>query len=136
MAKAVADRQPPLVEQATLASFMEDGHFGRHIRRMRAVYIERQAALVKAIRTMLSGIVRVEPSDAGLHLVGWLPESWDDQVISRALLDVGIECAAVSSYATKFRPKPGLVFGYAAHTPERMRKAVREIAQCLRRLPQ
>ncbi|HLK62757.1 MAG TPA: PLP-dependent aminotransferase family protein [Bryobacteraceae bacterium] len=127
-AKALADRQPPLVEQATLASFMEDGHFGRHIRRMRAVYMDRQAVLVKAIQTHLQGILHVQQSDAGLHLVGWLPEGANDVAVSEALSSAGIECAPLSAYAAKADPKPGLLLGYAAYTAEKLRRAVREMA--------
>lgn len=60
------------VEQAVLADFIDEGHYARHVRRMRLVYAERQAALVSAASAHLSNWVDVRPSAAGMHLVGWL----------------------------------------------------------------
>lgn len=49
-ARTIVDRHAPTVEQAALADFIIEGHFARHIRRMRALYAERQALLVEAAR--------------------------------------------------------------------------------------
>lgn len=51
--RAAVDRHAPTVEQAALADFITEGHFARRIRRMRALYAERQAALVDAARATL-----------------------------------------------------------------------------------
>ena len=59
--------------QAALADFIDGGHFARHVRRTRALYAERQAALVRAVRRTLGGLLEVTPAEAGMHLVGWLP---------------------------------------------------------------
>lgn len=47
-ARAVADRHSPMLEQAVLADFLAEGHFARQVRRMRALYAERQACLLEA----------------------------------------------------------------------------------------
>ena len=65
---------------------------------------------------------------AGLHLVGWLPAGTDDAAVSDALLRRGIECPPLSHYAIGSRPRSGLLLGYAAFTPEMLRRAVRELA--------
>jgi GntR family transcriptional regulator / MocR family aminotransferase len=55
-ARELTDRHPPTVDQAVLAEFIVEGHFLRHLRRMRALYTERQAALVReAVRELLGG---------------------------------------------------------------------------------
>ena len=127
-AKALADRQTPLLEQAVLARFLEEGHFERHVRRMRTVYLERQTTLVQTISTTLGGVVDAQAAVAGLHLVGWLPAGTDDAAVSDALLRRGIECPPLSHYAIGSRPRSGLLLGYAAFTPEMLRRAVRELA--------
>jgi GntR family transcriptional regulator/MocR family aminotransferase len=81
-ARLFADRHPPRLEQAVLAEFMTEGHVARHIRRMRRLYAERQAALVEAARP-LSDWLDVRPSEAGMHLLGWLPGGSDDQAIAQ-----------------------------------------------------
>src|SRR5262249_49552473 len=45
-ARRSADFSPPWLEQAALADFIADGHFERHLRRMRAAYHERLDALM------------------------------------------------------------------------------------------
>src|SRR5207245_851758 len=74
-ARALIDRHSPSLDQATLADFINEGHFARHIRRMRTLYEERQAILVAAARRELEGLIEVAPADAGMHLVGWLPKN-------------------------------------------------------------
>ena len=64
-ARAIADRHSPSVEQAALADFIVDGQLDRHIRRMRMLYAERQAALVDAAKRELAGVLDVPASDAG-----------------------------------------------------------------------
>ena len=48
--RRVADVHPPMLDQAVLADFMLEGHFERHLRRMRATYRERLAAAIDAAR--------------------------------------------------------------------------------------
>src|SRR3984893_9557819 len=45
---SVTSRHAPLLEQAVLCDFITDGHFGRHLRRMREVYAERLSALLES----------------------------------------------------------------------------------------
>src|SRR6266487_1843867 len=71
--------QVPLLEQAALADFMTAGHFGRHVRRMRALYARRGAALIRAVRRHAGDLLEVRSAYAGLHLVGWLSPGVDDR---------------------------------------------------------
>ena len=51
---------------------MIEGHFARHIRRMRQLYAERRAALAEALASTLPERLRVELQAGGMHLIGWL----------------------------------------------------------------
>ena len=82
-ARELVDRQSPSVEQAVLAAFIAEGHFARHVRRVRVLYAERQSALVEAAARELSGLLDVRSTEAGMHLVGWLPGSADDLAAPR-----------------------------------------------------
>ena len=75
------DMHAHLLDQAVLADFMREGHFTRHLRRMRVRYGERQKLLVREARR-LGTRLRVESSHGGLHLVGWLPENLDDRSVA------------------------------------------------------
>jgi GntR family transcriptional regulator / MocR family aminotransferase len=88
-ARALVDRHSPMMEQAVLVEFIAEGHFARHVRRMRSLYAERRDALVEALGRGLAGLIEVGAVDAGLHLVGWLPEGTDDREASRRAAALG-----------------------------------------------
>lgn len=117
-ARAVIDRQSPTVDQAVLAEFIAEGHFVRHLRRMRALYAERQHALLRGVRDgPLIEHVETGPSDAGMHLVGWLRQHRDDARASARALEAGIEAQPLSAMALGPVSRGALLLGYAAFTP-------------------
>ena len=130
-AKAISDRGSHTLEQAVLADFIEEGHFGRHIRRMRLLYQQRQEILLDAARRELGGLLDIQPSCAGMHLVGWLPDGTDDEEVSLKAEEFGVTVPALSTYGLKFR-KPGLVLGYPAFDETEIREAVVRLARALR----
>jgi GntR family transcriptional regulator/MocR family aminotransferase len=131
-ARAIADRHSPSLEQAVLAEFITEGHLARHIRRMRSLYEERQNALVEAAARDLETLIEVRPSDAGMHLVGWLPEGVDDRVASEKAAAHGLEAPALSAFSIEPYHRSGLVLGYAAVNPREIREGIRRMADALR----
>lgn len=132
--RALTDRQSPMLEQAVLADFIAQGHFARHIRSMRSLYAERQAALVRAAGEELEGRLEVRPADTGMHLVGWLPRGANDIEASRAAASRGVFASPLSRYYLSRSPhRPGLLLGYAAVSRVAMRRGVRELALALGR---
>jgi GntR family transcriptional regulator/MocR family aminotransferase len=96
----VFSRHPPAsTAQYVLAAFLAEGHFARHIRRMRALYAHRQQALVDAAQRELGGLLHVPSTDAGMHLVGWLPEGVDDEAVSRRDASQGYRSPVISLHA-------------------------------------
>ncbi|MBZ5646750.1 MAG: PLP-dependent aminotransferase family protein [Acidobacteriia bacterium] len=131
-ARSVIDGHSPMTEQAVLADFISEGHFARHIRRMRALYQERQSALVEAARGELEGLLEIRPSDGGMHLVGWLPIGVDDVEASERALAHGVYTRPLSSCSVAKVRRGGLLLGYAALTIPQIREGVRKLAQALR----
>ena len=73
--RARGDRHfPPTLYQAVLADFLAEGHFARHLRRMRRLYRERRGALVEALRSELGTAVQVLGEEAGMHLTAILEQ--------------------------------------------------------------
>ena len=130
-ARALADRHGPGLEQAVVAEFLDAGHFGRHVRRMRSLYAERQQALVDSAARELGGFLTVAPAEAGMHLLGWLPEGADDAAAADKAAAAGVSTPALSRYAMAARLQPALLLGYAPYPPRRIREAARKLAQAL-----
>src|SRR5260370_22697575 len=76
------DLGPPHFFQAVLADFMNEGHFARHIRRMRLLYAERRTALVDGLRKEFGSSLEILGTEAGMHLVLTLPEGIRDQEVA------------------------------------------------------
>jgi GntR family transcriptional regulator/MocR family aminotransferase len=137
-ARALSDRHSPSVTQAALADFIDAGYFARHVRQTRALYAERQGALVAAARRDLGGLLEVAPAGAGMHLVGWLPPGVDDRVAARAALARDVEVPPLSAYRLRPRrrgARGGLLLGYAAYPPREIAEACGRLAAALRGVP-
>jgi len=135
-ARAVIDRQSPTVDQAVLAEFIDQGHFLRHLRRMRALYAERQDALLRGIRDgPLVEHIDTGPSDAGMHLVGWLRHHRDDARASTRGLEVGIEAQPLSAMTLGPVSRGALLLGYAAFAPSTLVRASEKLGIALQALP-
>ncbi len=130
-ARALIDRHSPSLDQATLADFINEGHFARHIRRMRTLYEERQAILVAAAQRELKGLIEVAPADAGMHLVGWLPNNLNDGAASEKAVRYGVEAAPVSAYSANALPRGGLVLGYTGVNSRQIKDGVKRLAKAL-----
>ncbi len=117
----------PYLEQAVLTDFITHGHFERHIRRMRAVYQERQAVFVEQVQRVLAGKMTTAASDSGMTLIGWLPPGMRDTALAQAALKQDVDVLPLSSFST--RPiAPGLVLGYAGVCDRDIREGVARLA--------
>ena len=131
-AQSLLDHLAPSVEQATLAEFIEEGHFTRHVRRMRHEYALRQEALLDGVARELPGLLRAEPADTGMHLVGWLRDgALEDRRVSELAWSAGVEVAPLSQYVIGNRQPPGLLLGFAAIRPEEMGPALRLLRRAI-----
>jgi GntR family transcriptional regulator/MocR family aminotransferase len=124
-------RHPPVLEQAVLCDFIAEGHFGRHLRRMRQVYGERLAVLLESARERLSGLLEISNIEAGLQTVGWLREGIDDAEAAKAAAARKVEVTALSRYSRGRMSRAGLQLGFAAVDAAEIRRGVRELAAVL-----
>lgn len=131
VAKAVTDRQSPTIEQAVLAEFIREGHFSRHIRRMRALYLERVGTLVDSIEKELKGFLDMRQPEAGMHTIGWLRKGTDDRALARRAAAAGITTIPLSALYVGEKRRSGLVLGYSGYSERAIRDGVRKLAQAL-----
>jgi GntR family transcriptional regulator/MocR family aminotransferase len=113
--------------QAVTADFLAEGHFARHLRRMRTLYADRQGALVRAVRRTFGDALEVNPSPSGLHLLGLLPDATDDREVARRAAGGGLEVPPLSAYRSGKPGRGGLLLGFAAYAPREIRDGVRRL---------
>ncbi|WP_109507276.1 PLP-dependent aminotransferase family protein [Nocardioides speluncae] len=113
--------------QAAFVRMLRTGGYDRHLRRTRSLYRRRRDALLEALAERLP-VWRPVGIAAGLHVVLQLPDGVDDAAVRDLLAGRGIQVPALSDYSGD-PPYPGLVIGYAATPPDRLRSAVAEIAE-------
>jgi GntR family transcriptional regulator/MocR family aminotransferase len=110
-----------------MADFIREGHFARHIRRMRMLYIERRTALVEAIRKQLGDKLEVIGAEAGMHLVALLPPGVSDVAISRRATEIGISAMPLSSCYAKPPVRGGLILGYGGTDAQQIHNGIRKL---------
>lgn len=130
-ARAVSGRHGSALEQRVLARFIADGHLARHVRRMRAVYEERQEALLAACRLRLGQALTVQAADSGLQTLAWLDGSLDDQAIATHARALNMELAPLSRFRLHAQHPPALVLGFGGFSPEVIRSGVETLARLL-----
>jgi GntR family transcriptional regulator/MocR family aminotransferase len=131
-AKAGIDRHAISIDQAVLTDFMDEGHFARHIRRMRVLYAERHDTLIHAARGELSEWLEVSTGEAGMHVVGWLRNDIDDKHACEQAAIRGIVTMPLSSFCLERPRRGGLILGYASIGARQIREGVQALAAALR----
>jgi GntR family transcriptional regulator/MocR family aminotransferase len=129
--KSLTCRHPPLLEQAVLCDFIDEGHFGRHLRRMREVYAERLAVLLEGARQRLGGLLDISNVEAGLQTAGRLSAGIDGESAARAAAARDVEVTPLSRYTRGPYTREGLQLGFAAVDADEIRRGVRELALAL-----
>lgn len=131
-ARRSADIQAATGPQAVLAEFLAEGHFDRHLRRMRREYDARLDALEAALARHCAGVLTLRPVTTGLHAVADLTGA-DDAKVAKAALSRGIEVMPLSSYYVgRSSPRQnGLVLGFGAVRPELLDRGAATLAAAI-----
>lgn len=132
-ARWISDRSSPLVEQAALADFITEGHLASHIRRMRALYMERRTTIMNVIKEEMSEMLEAWGAEAGMHTIAWLPPNVEDSRVTEEAAKNGLNVLPVSGFALRRLPRGGLLLGYAGFRTEVIKKAMRQLDATIRR---
>ena len=119
------------LDQAILCDFIEGGHLGRHLRRMRNLYSTRLAALLEGGRTYLSGLLKISNVRAGLYTVGFLENGMSSRRAEKAAASHGVEVIALDRYTLKRSDPKGVLIGFAAFDEKAIRKGLVQLAKAL-----
>jgi len=130
--KEMNDRGSCTLDQLALAALLTSGRYDRHLRRMRAVYAARRAALVEAFARHSPG-VRLTGLAAGFHAVAPLPASADEAAVTAAALERRVGLYGIGGYrgvAATVAP-PALVIGFGNVGERAIDPAIAAVADLL-----
>ncbi len=116
----------PSFEQHTLARFLSDGHFEKHINRMRKFYKARRNRVLSALENSpFAETITIQEENAGLHFLIKADTPFSEEELIAHCKKAGIAVQSLSSYYHGFVPeeaKSCLVVNYSGLTEERLEK--------------
>ncbi|WP_437678630.1 PLP-dependent aminotransferase family protein [Sorangium sp. So ce131] len=132
--RAASTRSPPYLLQAAVADFIDEGHFARHLRKLKQATRRRRDVLLGELAGLLPDMGWVRAPAGGAVLTLELPAGVDDVALVQALAARGVDALALSrSTAARRGPSaPGLILGFGAHSEAALREAARTLAGAVR----
>jgi GntR family transcriptional regulator / MocR family aminotransferase len=131
-AKWLCDRQSPTLEQHALTDCITEGHFERHIRRMRHLYDRRRQVLANALKHHLGSRVTILGENAGIHLMAKIETALSDEVVIQKAAILGIGLVSARGYYLT-APKTGeFIFGYAQLDEIQIEQGIQKLSQLLK----
>jgi GntR family transcriptional regulator / MocR family aminotransferase len=131
--KAYVDNNQSIMDQVVLTEFIREGHFARHLRRMRTLYASRRVALMQALQAQNLPL-EISAPEAGMHLIAWLPSYLEDQAVVKQAAEQGLRLTPVSLFTLKPLERGGLILGYTGARESELQAGVERLAAILRPL--
>jgi GntR family transcriptional regulator/MocR family aminotransferase len=122
---------PAAPVQRAVAEFMREGHYLRHLRRMKRLYAARREALLRCLREVASDSMKVQ-STAGMAVVTLLPEFASDVDIALRALQFGLAPAPLSAWYMQPAPQQGLLLSVANLNERRLAADCRRLVELAR----
>jgi GntR family transcriptional regulator/MocR family aminotransferase len=133
-ARDAIDICSPTLLQLALADFINEGHFARHIRRMRLVYEQRRDALLDGLATHCDGLLTVHNADAGLQMAAFLPPGISDAEVLARMEKRSLMATRLSTSYLGTKRRQGLLLGFGGWDERRIATASRTLGEVLESL--
>jgi GntR family transcriptional regulator/MocR family aminotransferase len=118
-------------DQAVLCDFIADGHFARHLRRMRSLYAERLATLMEGAEQYVGGLLEISNVRAGLYTIGYLKNGMSSRQAQKLAAAQDLEVLGVDR-CTLRRPDPkALLLGFGGFNELAIRQGLIRLAKAL-----
>ncbi|TPG50957.1 PLP-dependent aminotransferase family protein [Rhodanobacter glycinis] len=130
-ARNAVDTFSSTLYQAVMNDFIREGHFARHIRRMRMLYLERRTALLEAIHKCMGDRLEVVGAEAGMQLTALLPPGVDDVAVSIKAGHHGVSARPLSLCYANPPGRGGLILGYSGASVREIQDGVRKLRMCI-----
>lgn len=131
---AIDTASTPVLQQMAMADFIREGHFSRHVRRMRAAYLERRAALIAAIDADRDGTLEAGGDGGGSYLTALLPPGVDDVKVADRAAQLRLSVRDLSRCYAGPPARSGVLLGLAHITVPGAPAAVHALRSSIRAL--
>ncbi|MGO4658100.1 PLP-dependent aminotransferase family protein [Ensifer sp. 2YAB10] len=126
-------RALPQFTEQIVGRLIEDGHYARHLHRMRRIYAKRQNCLLQILRSDFADIFEPPEFASGFYnLCYYKDQSLDEDaaLIRCRHNNLGVEQLSYY-YANRRSPRKALLVGFAASTEDEIGFATRLLRRCL-----
>ena len=130
-ARDAIDICSPTLLQLALADFIDEGHFARHIRRMRLIYEQRRDALLEGLATHCDGRLTVHNADAGLQIAAFLPPGVSDTGVLAGMEKHSLMATRLSTSYLGPKRRQGLLLGFGGWDERRITAASKALGEVL-----
>ncbi|MBB3305876.1 MULTISPECIES: PLP-dependent aminotransferase family protein [unclassified Enterobacter] len=101
-----------LLPQKILSQFLSEGHFYRHIKKMRTLYQQRRRMMLDALQACFPDVFDFELTDGGMHIVAFLPRGTQDAALAEIWQRHQLRVLPLSGWYMQTQKRYGLVIGY------------------------
>jgi GntR family transcriptional regulator / MocR family aminotransferase len=102
----------PELTQAIVTAFITEGHFARHIQRMRKLYAARREATTAGLESVLGKHIRIDSPPGGMHLILRLQGRRSDRRLVAAMREQGLYGEALTDWTTADNGAPALLLNF------------------------
>src|SRR5450830_1740219 len=102
----------PALTQSIVADFIADGHFARHVQRMRKLYGERRKIAAEGLDSLLGKTLRIDSQPGGMHMILRMRGRRSDKPLAEAMRKDGMYAHTLSQRSVQHQVQPGLLLGF------------------------
>lgn len=121
-------------EQYTLAKFIHNGYFEKHINRMRNYYKTQRNSILEYIKkSPLSSFVTIKEEDSGLHFLMALDTNLSDEALIQKAKQSGLRISCLSQYYhnSTLNVEHILVINYSGIETDKIPDAINRLSNCI-----
>lgn len=133
--KAAISMQSSVVDQLTVARYLETADLDAHVARVSAVYRERRDAMAAAIAPVLPQGAHVTHPDGGMFLWAALGEGYDAQAMLADAVEAGVAYLPGWSFYAENPDRSTMRLSFVTHSPEVIEQAIGRLGEVIAAQP-
>lgn len=126
-AKFLADRHSSLLDQQILAEFIKQGHFERHIRRMRSLYEHRRQVVIRSLHHYFADSVEILGENAGINILVRISWRLDDDLFLRKARERGVGLVRTNQFYLSTPPAHEFLLNYTGLSDEKIDEGIKRM---------